>query len=215
MTPERGILTLAQWLSPSFPVGAFAYSHGLETAIHTGAIQTANDLQVWLEDVLRSGSGRNDCILLRAAYSCNNTDDLLDVDTVARATAASFERLQETQLQGAAFCQTASAVWGTNLSDLTYPVAVGCAAKQLRIDVSLATVMYLHALASNLVSVAVRAVPLGQTEGQTTLAALTPICEDIAAQSEKATLDDLQSTAFLSDVAAMNHETLQPRIFRS
>ena len=57
--------------------------------------------------------------------------------------------------------------------------------------------------------------PLGQTEGQAALAALTPLCARIAGETAEATADDLYSNAFLSDVAAMAHETLQPRIFRS
>jgi urease accessory protein len=58
-------------------------------------------------------------------------------------------------------------------------------------------------------------VPLGQTDGQRTLAALTPLCQQIAQDAQTSTLDDLHSTAFLSDIMAMRHETLQPRIFRS
>ena len=75
--------------------------------------------------------------------------------------------------------------------------------------------MYLQAFVSNLVSVAVRAVPLGQTEGQEVMARLTPLCQAIAQDTAMATLDDLSSIAFLSDIVAMHHETLQPRIFRT
>jgi urease accessory protein len=75
--------------------------------------------------------------------------------------------------------------------------------------------MYLHAVTSNLISAAQRLMPLGQTEGQAVLSALAPLCEDSARSAMTLTCDDLQSTAFLSDIAAMRHETLQPRIFRS
>ena len=81
MSIDPHILTLTQWLSPSFPVGAFAYSHGLEMAIQQGRIKTAADLQDWLTDVLLHGSGRNDCILLRAAYGAADGifDSLADI----------------------------------------------------------------------------------------------------------------------------------------
>jgi urease accessory protein len=118
-------------------------------------------------------------------------------------------------LQGDAFGKTTSAIWQTDLPDLTYPVAVGAAAQQMGLDVQLTAMLFLQAFASTLVSVAVRLVPLGQTEGQKVLAALTPLCQSIAEQTNGATLDALQSTAFLSDIAAMNHETLTHRIFRS
>lgn len=215
MTTDHDILTLAQWFSPAFPVGAFAYSHGLETAIHAGTITNAQSLQDWLSDVLSFGSGRNDCILLRVAYASESKQMLIATNDAAHAVSASAERLLETQLQGAAFNTTTTAIWGGEQIALCYPVAVGAAAAQNRINVDLTCALYLQAFASNLVSAAVRAVPLGQTDGQSILAALTPICEEIAKETRNATLDDLHSSALLSDIAAMKHETLQPRIFRS
>jgi urease accessory protein len=215
MSIEPGILTLAQWLSPAFPVGAFAYSHGLETAIQSGAIVSAGDLHDWLADVLDHGSGRNDCILLRAAHSCTSELDLQEINQTAIAISASSERLLETQLQGNAFTQTTAAIWGGDEAALCYPVAVGKAAADMQFDVDLTAALYLHAFASNLVSAAVRAVPLGQTDGQRVLATLIPMCDQIAKDTQGTTLNDLSSTAFLSDIAAMKHETLQPRIFRS
>ena len=215
MSIDPHILTLTQWLSPSFPVGAFAYSHGLEMAIQQGRIKTAADLQDWLTDVLLHGSGRNDCILLRAAYGAADDQALHAVDAMARAVAACAERLQETRLQGEAFCKTVSDVWGDPLEGATYPVAVGAAAAKAGIDVSLTAAMYCQSFASNLVSAAVRAVPLGQTEGQAVLAALTPLCQQLAEETQNTTLDDLHSTAFMSDIAALTHETLEHRIFRT
>jgi len=215
MSIERDVLTLAQWLSPAFPVGAFAYSHGLETAIQSGAIANASDLEKWISDVLNHGSGRNDCILVRAAHACDSDAVMKEINQTALAVSASGERVLETQLQGNAFSQTTTAIWGGDAAALCYPVAVGNAAAHMQLDVDLTAALYLHAFASNLVSAAVRAVPLGQTEGQTVLAALIPVCDQIARDTQGTALDDLSSTAMLSDIAAMQHETLQPRIFRS
>ncbi|MEM8653144.1 MAG: urease accessory UreF family protein [Pseudomonadota bacterium] len=205
-------LTLMQWLSPAFPVGAFAYSHGLEQVIADGTVQDASSLQDWLSALLTHGSARADAILLAAAYT---TDDIAHVDATARAFAASAERLKETDLQGAAFCDTARAVWGLDLTGLTYPVAVGTAARAMDIPLSDTLPLYLHAFASNLVSVAQRAMPLGQTDGQTVLAALAPTIAATATAAETTPLDALTSTSFAADIAAMRHETLQPRIFRT
>lgn len=215
MPTEAEVLTLAQWFSPSYPLGAFAYSHGLETAIVDGTITSAATLQDWLEDVLRHGSGRNDCILLRAGFAVKGPDALGDVDAYACAFAASAERLAETKLQGDAFARTTQAIWGEVLPPVCHPVAVGYAAARAGLPLSLTAQMYLQSFTSNLVSAAVRLVPLGQTEGQAVLAALTPICSQIVQGTNGATLDDLASIAFLSDIAAMRHETLEPRIFRS
>ncbi len=215
MTTEAHILTLTQWFSPAYPIGAFAYSHGLETAIKSGQIATSGDLYAWLADVIEHGTGRNDCILLRAAYNCEEEAALDAVDAVACAFAGSAERLKETTLQGAAFTRTTDAIWDGETPDCANPVAVGYAAQRLKLPVDLTASMYLQAFASNLVSAAVRLVPLGQTEGQATLSALTPLCLRIAQDTEAAAIDDLSGTAFLSDIAAMKHETMTHRIFRS
>ncbi|WZU64116.1 urease accessory UreF family protein [Yoonia algicola] len=112
MTTERDILTLAQWLSPAFPVGAFAYSHGLESAVQAGWVASGPELAEWLEDVIAHGSGCNDCILLRAAYGAHGPEALAEVNAMAKAVAASSERQLEQVLQGAAFCKTTGAIWG-------------------------------------------------------------------------------------------------------
>ncbi|WP_439140924.1 urease accessory protein UreF [Planktotalea sp.] len=205
------VLTLAQLLSPSFPVGAFAYSSGLETAIHEGFITDAASLQAWLETLLANGSLRADAVLLNAAYG--SSDPI--VDASARAFASSSERLLETDLQGAAFCETVLAVWGHDLGRLCYPVAVGRTAAHLNLDVKLATAMYLQASMSNLIAAAMRLVPLGQVDGQKTQTALKPMCSEIAAQLRGATLEDLHNSAWMSDIVAMQHETQYSRVFRS
>lgn len=215
MTTDAHILTLTQWFSPAFPIGAFAYSHGVETAIKSGRIATGGHLFAWLSDVIQHGSGRNDCIFLRAAYRCEDKAALGEVNAAARAFAGSAERLMETALQGAAFAKTTNAIWDGDAPDCAGPVAVGYAARRLDLPVDLTASMYLQAFASNLVSAAIRLVPLGQTEGQATLTALTPLCLKTAEDTEAADIDDLHGTAFLSDIAAMKHETMEHRIFRT
>ena len=205
-------LTLMQWLSPAFPVGAFAYSHGLEQVIADGTVRDAPTLQQWLSDLLTHGSGRADAILLVAAYSA---EDPSQIDASARAFAASAERLIESDLQGGAFCDTARAVWDLPLQGLTYPVAVGCAAREMGIPLARTLPLYLQAFASNLVSAAQRALPLGQTDGQRVLAGLSNTIARVANDSKGASLDHLSSTSFAADIASMRHETQQPRIFRS
>jgi len=200
-------LILAQMFSPGFPVGAFAYSHGLEQAFADGRVTSAASLQAWLEDLLHFGAGASDAVLLLAAMDGRG-------EAEARAYAASAERLQETMLQGAALAQTAAALWGTPDGPAPYPIAAGRIAAALGLPAELTLRFYLQALIANLVSAAVRAVPLGQTEGQAVLAALTP---QIAEVSGRATADlgTLSSTCFAGDIAAMRHETLEPRIFRT
>ena len=214
MTTTTDVLTLSQLLSPSFPVGAFAYSHGLETAISEGRILSAPTLQSWLMDLLEHGGARSDAVLLNAAFGA--ADDLVQpLDAHARAFAASAERLRETDLQGAAFCETVETVWGIALGRLCYPVAVGRAAAILALDPELTSAMYLQSFIANLTAAAMRLVPLGQLEGQKTQIALKQHCAAIAKHLQGATLDDLHNSAWMSDITSMRHETQYSRIFRT
>ncbi len=208
------VLTLSQLLSPSFPVGAFAYSNGLETAIETGTITSTSDLNNWLTALLTFGGARADAVLLVAAYHAD-ASHVSTVDASARAFAASKERLMETDLQGAAFCDTVRDVFDVPLSGLTYPVAVGRTAHALGLDPQLTTAMYLQAFVGNLTAAAMRLVPLGQTDGQRVQTQLKPLCLSVAQDVQTATLDDLHAATFMSDITAMRHETQYSRVFRT
>jgi urease accessory protein len=209
---DAALLTLAQWLSPAFPLGGFAYSHGLETAVADGRVRTAHDLERWLRHILRFGAGRADAILLYATLRGEDPDALADL---ARALAASAERLQETEAQGAALARTVNALAGRADPPRPLPVALGVAARPLGLPAARVAAFYLHAFASNLTSCATRFVPLGQTEAQGALARLAPDIATLAAETEAQETGHIASSAFGSDLAAMAHETLEVRIFRT
>lgn len=214
MTDAATLLTLTQWFSPAYPVGAFAYSHGLEQAVAEGRVSDADSGEAWIGEVLTLGSPRTDVTLLGAAHDAD-APALARIDALARALAPSRERLLETAQQGQSFAQTTRAIWGGDLPDLTYPVALGRAARLMGLPLDTVAMLYLHAFAANLTSAAIRIVPLGQTEGQAALARLSRLCPAIAAEALRDTLDDIGSCAFLADIASMRHETLYSRIFRS
>lgn len=212
---DADILTLTQWLSPAYPVGGFAYSHGLETAIDEGAVTDSRDTQAWISDVLEHGSGWNDALFVISAYNAQDKDELIGVDVTARAFCASSERKMETELLGQAFGSVTGNVWDLDLREYSYPVSLGHAARLQDLPLLLTTKMFLQAFASNLVSCATRLVPLGQTASQKVIRDLTPLCARIAEKAQKAGLDDLSSTAFLTDIASMKHETQYSRMFRT
>ncbi len=205
------LLTLTQWLSPAFPVGSYAYSHGLETAVVQGDVTSGDALFDWLSDVIRFGAGQADAILLAAAHRGEDAEALAQT---ALALAASKERAQETLDQGRAFAEAVSAL-GEPLAPMAYPVAVGVAARRLDLPTATVASLYLHAFSSNLVSAAVRFVPLGQAEGQRVLARLHGRIEETAAQVATADPADIATSVFASDIAAMAHETQEVRIFRT
>ena len=202
------LLTLTQWLSPAFPLGSFAYSHGLETAMQDGRVHDAKSLEDWLTVLLEEGSGRTDAILLCAAL------DGHEVTALAAALAPSRERLEETRAQGAAFAKTLRAM-GREVGDALLPVAFGVAARQLNLEKYVIVGAYLQSFMSNLVQIGVRFIPLGQSEGQAVLERLNAKIGVVAKQAGSLMLDDIASGAFLSDISSMRHEAQSARMFQS
>ena len=213
MTPPhyrtREVLNLLAWLSPAFPTGGFAYSHGLEWAVDCGDVRDADTLRAWVADVLCHGAGRTDAILFRHAHAGG------DVAELACAAQASRERLIESAGQGAAFGRAAAAWQAAPEAEAVYPVAVGRLAGQCGIDRDWGCAAFLQAFAANLISAAVRLVPLGQSTGLAVLAALQPMVVQVAAETCDAGLDEIGGCAFRADIAAMRHETQYTRLFRS
>lgn len=203
---------LAQWFSPAFPVGAFAWSHGLEWAITVGEIHDGASLQAWLEVLLGQGSGRNEAIFLSLAY---RADDPAPVAELARAYAFGAVRLAESEALGAAFVEAVNTLHGLALRPMPYPVAVGVAAHLCALPLKETLRYALHAFIANLVGVAVRFVPLGQSEGQKVLTALFALIDQVAEEALEADEAALGGSAIRADLAALQHETLTTRIFRS
>ena len=207
-----GRLTLAQWLSPAFPVGGFAFSQGLEWAIARGEVGTAEALRRWLEGCLAQGAGRSDAILLCLALRGAVPEAALD--DLARALAPSRERLEETEAQGAAFA-AAVGVLGMQVAAAPYPLAVGRAARGLGLEAAEVAALWLQAQATNLVQIAVRLVPLGQGDGQRVLTALQPLILALAEEAAQAGPEEFGSATFRADLASMQHETMEVRLCRT
>lgn len=204
------LIRLAQWLSPAFPVGGYAYSHGLEHTISVGEVCDRLTFAAWLHDILKFGAGWNDAVLL--ACTLRGGDPTVVADH-ARALCAGRERWQETIAQGRAFMRTVNALDGGTDTDLPLPVAVGMKARDLGLRGDQVIGQYLHAFAGNLTTIATRAVPLGQTEAQAVLAGLVPMLAEMAEAASTAGLDDLTSGAMRADLHALCHETQEVRLY--
>lgn len=214
------LLRLMAWLSPAFPVGGFAYSHGLERAVHDGLVADAGSLASWLETLVEMGSGWNDAVLLSESWRrARNAGDLDEVAALAEALAGSRERHTETMLQGPAFLKAATA-WPNPVlerlpAECAYCVAVGAIAGGNGIALQDALSAFLQAFFSNLSQAAIRLGVIGQSEATTLLAGFEPLALSTADRASRSTLDDLGGCAFVSDIMAMRHETQYSRLFRS
>lgn len=220
-------LPLLAWLSPSFPVGAFAYSHGLEWAAEAGDMRDRDACRGWIADLLTFGAGRNDAILLAAAYHAarrGDDDALRDVAELAAALQPTAERRLEATAQGAAFIAAISAAWPNDgaarlksvwSGDVAYPVAVGVCAAGADVPLSAALEGFLLAFVGNLTSAAIRLSVIGQTDGQRIVAGLLDDVRRTAGEAAAATLDDLGGGVFRADIGSFLHENQYTRLFRS
>ena len=221
------LLALFVWLSPAYPVGAFAYSHGVEWAVETGDVRDAPSLRDWCEDLLLHGGPFADAVLLAHGWRAATAKDdaaLVGVIELAAAFAPSRERQMETLNQGDAFISATRAAWPSPELErmvalwdrrFAYPVAVGIAAAAHRLPLEAVLPAFLNAVAANLISAAVRLVPLGQTDGNKALAALMPVIRSAAEGAISMPLDEIGGAALRSDIASMRHETQYTRLFRS
>ncbi len=218
---------LMTWLSPSFPVGAFSYSSGIEWAVEAGDITDAGSLRDWLAAMLTEGSGFCDAVFLAQAHRAASAQDeasLRDIAELAAAFVPSRDRQLETTTQGHAFIDTARAAWPSEGLDnmvtacggaIVYPVAVGLVSTAHAIPAAPVIHGFLHALVSNWISAGARLVPLGQTDSQRILASLEADVAATASRALASSLDDLGSATFRADLASLRHETQYTRLFRS
>lgn len=215
------------WLSPSFPVGAFAYSHGLERAVDAGWIRGRAGLEGWLADLVALGSLRNDLILVSLAWRHTTAADwqaLAATADLAAALQPTAERHLEATQQGRSFLDHVEAVdgapargWRVVAGDAvaTYATALGFAAAGHAIPLAETLAAFAVAFAGSLTSAAIRLSVIGQTDAQRIHAALLAQLLAAARMAETATLDDLGGAAWRCDIASAQHETQYTRLFRS
>jgi urease accessory protein len=205
------LLRLLTWFSPAFPTGGFAYSGGLEWGVETGEVDDEAALIAWLSDGLRLGALWSDAVLLRLAYRGE------DVAALGMALCAGAERRLESSAQGDAFVKAAASWPGVAWEDtpIPYPVAAGRLAAAHGVVEDAVTLAYLHAAVANMISAAVRLIPLGQSAGLRVQAALEAEILSVVAASAAADEEDLGGAAWAAEIAGMRHETQYTRLFRT
>jgi urease accessory protein len=224
------LLRQQSWLSPAFPTGSYSYSHGIEWAVEGGHIHDRDSLVDWLEADLCYGSGRNEAIFFIEAWRCATEEDcekLLEVAELAAAFRGTSEFALESSQQATACLGMLHRVWPDpvvdRLSELllerrvlpALAVVLGARSSRQGIPCSVALPAFLQSYLANLVTAAVRLIPLGQTDGQLAIGELEHTVLAASAQAEHATIHDLGSAAFMVDLASASHETQYTRLFRS
>lgn len=228
---DRALYDLMSWLSPSYPVGAFAHSSGLEWAVEAGHLPDRRAMAGWIADQLSNGAIRSDLVIFVHAHRAALVGDgarLADVAELALAGLTGFERRLESTAQGAAFRRIARATAaapalamldGIDEQELPYAVVVACLTAAHGIALEAALTAYLHGVVANLVSAAQRLIPLGQTDGQLVMrdlrAAVFEAVAEASALPDGDPFDQMGSVGLYADLACMAHETQYTRLFRT
>lgn len=230
---DTALYRLMTWLSPSFPVGAYGYSHGLEYAVEAGLVHDSASLREWVKGIVTDGTGRVDAIMFCAAFRAVDeaqgcvTTRLTEIVEMAAAMRGTSELASESLEQGRAFLTTVRAAWPSLHLDgwaaelereqrtPAYPVAVAvvCALRDITLEAALTA--YLHAFVANLVSAGTRLIPLGQIDAQNVVFALEEPVIGAVQVALKCPAGDIGSATPMVDWTCMRHETQRTRLFRS
>ncbi len=222
-TVQRLPTELLIWLSPAFPVGGFAYSQALETAVARDWVSDRATLTTWLDCVISHGSLRNELILLSLIMRANSETELAELIELSTALQPSAERAKEACDQGQSFWAAYQAAWslGSCLgargleADLTLTSAIGLAAREYEFEVDGVLEAVALAFIGNQVSAAIRLGAIGQFDGQRVTADLLPAIRSLCEACRNSGLDELGTATFGADLASLLHETQTTRLFRS
>ena len=202
--------TLTQWLSPSYPIGAYNFSQGLEYAVKESLVSDEKTLKDWLRENLEAGYFRNDAIFVKLAFFSETEEQLEKLVELMNAFSTSKSRLDEQILQGKAFFKVTP-----NSTDAPYPIALGMAAKNYDLKIEEVIPLFLQSCLSNVISVAQRLLPIGQTEAVKILRDLFPKIEEVSKLVLMSSEADILSSCYLTDSCSIFQETIDGKIFKS
>ena len=212
-------IALAAWLSPAFPTGAFAYSHGLEWAVEAGDIHDGSTLRAWLTDIVLTAPAAPtpSCCATRIAPRAirqrwNNSPNWPPPSRPAASDAPKrWTRARPS-------CAPRAPGTAPNLPERRRRIPSRSARSPAAhgIDEDTTALAYLQAFTSQ---PDLRRGAPGAAGPDHRLArarrAGTGHPRTSPRRHATATLDDLGGCAFRADLAAMRHETQYTRLFRS
>ena len=196
------------WFSSSFPVGSYAYSHGLEAIIDNKLINNKNDVEEFLNALLFNGTLRNEYIFIKSIYEGKEINNLI------LSSASSKERQIEMVDMGNSFRKIMKQSWDFELAENTaFTYCLTKAAIHFNIKFDYLIKFYLQSFISNLINVCVKHIPISQKDGQKLNVIFINQIQDFLQKSEKFNLEDIGSTFFIGDLFSIKHENLETRIY--
>ncbi len=215
---------LLRLASPMLPVGAYAYSQGMEWAVDEGTVRDEDSALAWIADLLRCNFGTLEAPVWRRLYRAWQERDIeaarhWNERFIAMRETAEF-RAETLQMGGAMkLVLDATREIDTGLLDQiespAFPTAFSFAAHGLGVPVREGLIGYLWAWGENQVSAAMKLVPLGQASGQRILVKLIALLPEIADNALVMQEDELSNFSPALAIASSRHETQYTRLFRS
>ena len=196
------------WFSSSFPVGSYAYSHGIEALIDHKKIRDKKDVTEYLEALLFYGTLKNDYIFLKSLYKGDEINDLI------LASASSKERHVEMIDMGNSFRKIMKDSWELSLENNTaFVYCVSKASLHFNIEFNDLIKFYHQSFISNLINVCVKHIPISQKDGQTLNVYFIDQIKKFLDESKNLSLKDIGTTFFIGDIFSIKHENLESRIY--
>ena len=217
MTSSGQLIHALHLFSPSLPIGAFAFSQGLEAAIESGHVRDPESLARWCDSVMRFSLTTLDCNHAIRAYRAGSVSTFRDVNAKLLASRETRELLQEDLLLGAAFKKWAvgQGIDVPDANEYSLICLYGWVAASYEIPEDWLVTGILWSWLDNQMLVAAKAIPLGQTALQEVLADLKPVISECVGQSMQTLELDSSSTVPLLSILSAQHEAQYSRLFRS
>ena len=211
---------LLQLASPTLPVGGYSYSGGLEAAIEAEVVRDAATAGCWIGDVLEFSVARMEAPMVYSFLSSFHEKDLPEIKMLNEKFLASRESAElraETVQMGYSLNRLLKdlGLGEVPVDEPSFPAAFAYAASQWKIDPEAALQAYLWAWLENQVMAAVKAVPLGQTDGQRILLSLGSLLPSLAEKAKNMKEQDVGNFAPGLAMLSAKHETQYSRLFRS
>ncbi|MFK5893533.1 MAG: urease accessory protein UreF [Pseudomonadota bacterium] len=229
-TGHMAQMRLWQLISPTLPVGAYAYSQGLESAIENQWITNESQTYHWISGILSSSLAQLDApVLLRFSQAWFNNDiKLLNYwNQFLLASRESSELLAEDIQMGKALMkllmdlENKNSVWidyqkqMLQIKPHSYLLVFSLAVQIWKINIMDALRGFLWSWCENQVAAAIKLVPLGQTAGQRLLSHLMLDIEQVVKQVECIKDNEIGSVAQGLSILSAQHQFQYSRLFRS
>lgn len=212
---------LLQLSSPALPVGAYAYSQGLESAVHAGRVSNEAQARVWIGDYLRLVLGRFDApVWLRLYRACRDHDRQAFETWNARylASRETRELRSETLQLGYSMLKLMDGLdepFAFDRETVSWPAAHAWACRSWGIGAEPGLIGFLYGHLDNLVTASLKAIPLGQLSGQRILHGLRPVLAEVAGEADRLADEALATQAVGLALFSSRHEDQYSRLFRS